>query len=222
MFWKRRKAPKSNARILMWMSDRACRRVLASEVGRMVAARQPVFMITHFSATHIWVGDLLKDHGLPSNLISDPADLAADRLLEFCRDGSVTLIPFPVLRLRPDSPMDPASGPDNAVILVPEIHPTRDRDEEVEAFATGLPLQTSLTCHVSLESPLMKRFGGPRMIEMMKRLGADENEPLEHPWLLKSIISAQKKVGKAARQDTPADSQDQWFEINAPQFVTKD
>ncbi|AKJ63634.1 preprotein translocase subunit SecA [Kiritimatiella glycovorans] len=48
--------------------------------------------------------------------------------------------------------------------------------------------------YVSLEDDLMRLFGSDRMSRIMERLGIEEGEVLEHPWLNKSLQTAQKRV----------------------------
>jgi len=47
---------------------------------------------------------------------------------------------------------------------------------------------------VSLEDDLMRLFGSDRIAGIMEKLGIDEGEVLEHPWLNKSIEKAQQRV----------------------------
>jgi preprotein translocase subunit SecA len=48
--------------------------------------------------------------------------------------------------------------------------------------------------YVSLEDDLMRLFGSDRIASIMERLGIEEGEVLEHPWLNKSIEKAQQRV----------------------------
>jgi preprotein translocase subunit SecA len=48
--------------------------------------------------------------------------------------------------------------------------------------------------YVSLEDDLMRLFGSDRIAGIMERLGIEEGEVLEHPWLNKSIEKAQERV----------------------------
>jgi len=47
---------------------------------------------------------------------------------------------------------------------------------------------------VSLEDDLMRLFGSDRISRVMERLGIEEGEVLEHPWLNRSLQTAQKRV----------------------------
>jgi len=48
--------------------------------------------------------------------------------------------------------------------------------------------------YVSLEDDLMRLFGSDRIAGIMEKLGIEEGEVLEHPWLNKSIEKAQERV----------------------------
>ncbi len=47
---------------------------------------------------------------------------------------------------------------------------------------------------ISLEDDLMRLFGSDRISRIMERLGIQEGEVLEHPWLNRSIETAQRRV----------------------------
>jgi preprotein translocase subunit SecA len=47
---------------------------------------------------------------------------------------------------------------------------------------------------ISMDDELMRLFGGDKMKSVMSRIGMEGGEPIYHPWLNKSIESAQKKV----------------------------
>ena len=47
---------------------------------------------------------------------------------------------------------------------------------------------------ISMDDNLMRLFGGERMKNLMKRIGMQPGEPIDHPWLNKGIKKAQEKV----------------------------
>jgi preprotein translocase subunit SecA len=47
---------------------------------------------------------------------------------------------------------------------------------------------------VSLEDDLMRLFGSDRLVGIMDRLGLEEGQVIEHPWVSKSIEIAQRRV----------------------------
>ncbi len=48
--------------------------------------------------------------------------------------------------------------------------------------------------YLSLEDNLMRIFASERVSSIMQKLGMDEGEAIEHPWVTKAIANAQKKV----------------------------
>ena len=48
--------------------------------------------------------------------------------------------------------------------------------------------------YVSLEDNLMRLFGSDRIVKIMERFGMEEGKELQHPWLNKSIETAQRRV----------------------------
>ena len=46
---------------------------------------------------------------------------------------------------------------------------------------------------LSLEDNLMRIFASDKVSEIMKKLGMEEGEAIEHKWVSKSIENAQKK-----------------------------
>jgi hypothetical protein len=99
-------------------------------------------------------------------------------------------------------------------ILVAERHPLRSRDDTVLSFAAECPPSTSVTYFCSLEDGLFERFGGSRVLEVVRRLGMPENEAIEHPWVSKSIEDAQRKVAQRVRGEVPARSCSEWLQSN--------
>jgi preprotein translocase subunit SecA len=47
---------------------------------------------------------------------------------------------------------------------------------------------------ISMDDELMRLFGGEKMKKIMSKIGMEPGEPINHPWLNKSIENAQKKV----------------------------
>lgn len=47
---------------------------------------------------------------------------------------------------------------------------------------------------ISMDDDLMRLFGGERMKKMLRRMGMNDNEAIDHPWLNRGIKKAQQKV----------------------------
>ncbi len=66
----------------------------------------------------------------------------------------------------------------------------------------------------SLEEPLLKQLGGDNIIALMKQMGLQEDEMIEHPLISKSILKAQEKITQKLNFEQFADSKKEWIEKN--------
>ncbi|MCA9861446.1 MAG: preprotein translocase subunit SecA, partial [Thermomicrobiales bacterium] len=79
-------------------------------------------------------------------------------------------------------------------IIGTERHEARRIDNQLRGRAGRQGDPGSSQFYVSLEDDLMKRFGSDRISKMMERLGMEEDVPIEHSVITKSIENAQVKV----------------------------
>jgi preprotein translocase subunit SecA len=79
-------------------------------------------------------------------------------------------------------------------IVGTERHESRRIDNQLRGRAGRQGDPGSSIFYLSLEDDLMRIFGSERIQGLMTRLGMQEGEQIEHPWLTKSIEGAQKKV----------------------------
>src|SRR5262252_9489183 len=79
-------------------------------------------------------------------------------------------------------------------ILGTERHESRRIDNQLRGRAGRQGDPGSSRFYLSLEDDLMRIFGAERITGLMERLGMEEDVPIEHPWINKSIETAQKKV----------------------------
>ncbi len=79
-------------------------------------------------------------------------------------------------------------------VIASERHESRRIDRQLRGRSArqGDPGVTRF--YVSLEDNLMRLFGSDRISSIMEKLGIQEGEVLEHPWLNKSIETAQRRV----------------------------
>jgi preprotein translocase subunit SecA len=79
-------------------------------------------------------------------------------------------------------------------IVGTERHESRRIDNQLRGRSGRQGDPGSSRFYVSLEDELMRRFGGSRIAGLMDRLGLEEDVPLEHGLVTKSIENAQEKV----------------------------
>ncbi len=79
-------------------------------------------------------------------------------------------------------------------IIGTERHESRRIDNQLRGRSGRQGDNGESRFFISLEDDLMRLFGSDRIKGLMDRLGFNDNDPIEHPWVSKSIEGAQKKV----------------------------
>ncbi len=80
-------------------------------------------------------------------------------------------------------------------VLGTERHESRRVDRQLRGRCARQGDPGSSRFYVSFEDDLMRNFGASeKMTSMMERFGLKDGEELEHPWLNKSVETAQKRV----------------------------
>lgn len=67
---------------------------------------------------------------------------------------------------------------------------------------------------LSLDEPFFQKFGGEKIIELIKKLGVNEDEVLGHAMIGKSIRNAQRKIAENVKLEKKARSQQEWMKLN--------
>jgi preprotein translocase subunit SecA len=79
-------------------------------------------------------------------------------------------------------------------VIGSERHDSRRIDRQLRGRCARQGDPGSSRFYISLEDNLMRLFGSDRIATIMTKLGLEEGEELQHPWLNRSIETAQKRV----------------------------
>ncbi len=79
-------------------------------------------------------------------------------------------------------------------IIGTERHESRRIDNQLRGRSGRQGDPGSSRFYLSLEDSLMRIFGSDRVAGLMKKLGMEKGEVIEHPWVTKAIENAQRKV----------------------------
>jgi len=79
-------------------------------------------------------------------------------------------------------------------IIGTERHESRRIDNQLRGRSGRQGDPGSSKFFLSLEDDLLRIFGTDKMMAFMDKMGMRDEEPIEHPWITKSIENAQKKV----------------------------
>ncbi len=91
-----------------------------------------------------------------------------------------------------------------------EHFPLRQKEEAlIESWPPG-----NIEVFNALDEGLFQYFGGERILALMKQMGMQEDEVMEHPMISKSIRNSQDKLAKKIILEQSAHSQREWFKKN--------
>ena len=79
-------------------------------------------------------------------------------------------------------------------IIATERHESRRVDNQLRGRSGRQGDAGSSRFYLSLEDSLMRIFASERVSGLMQKLGMEEGEAIEHPWVTKAIENAQRKV----------------------------
>lgn len=79
-------------------------------------------------------------------------------------------------------------------VIGSERHESRRIDRQLRGRCARQGDPGSSRFYISLEDSLMRLFGSERMSNIMARFGMQDGEALEHPWLNRSVETAQRRV----------------------------
>jgi preprotein translocase subunit SecA len=79
-------------------------------------------------------------------------------------------------------------------IIGTERHESRRVDNQLRGRSGRQGDPGSSRFYLALEDPLMRIFASDRVAMIMQKLGMEEGEAIEHPWVSKAIENAQRKV----------------------------
>jgi preprotein translocase subunit SecA len=79
-------------------------------------------------------------------------------------------------------------------IVATERHESRRIDNQLRGRSGRQGDAGSTRFYLSMEDSLMRIFASERIGNMMRKLGMEHGEAIEHPWVTKSIENAQRKV----------------------------
>ncbi|MFT6207818.1 MAG: preprotein translocase subunit SecA [Colwellia sp.] len=79
-------------------------------------------------------------------------------------------------------------------IVATERHESRRIDNQLRGRSGRQGDAGSTRFYLSMEDALMRIFASERISNMMRKLGMERGEAIEHPWVTRSIENAQRKV----------------------------
>lgn len=170
-------------------------RAIVADVKDCYARQQPVLVGTVTIEKSELLSDALRKEGIPHNVLNAKHHEKEAQIVEEAGKLGAVTIATNMAGRGTDIKLGegvPALG--GLKIIGTERHESRRIDNQLRGRAgrQGDPGESRF--YLSTEDDLVRLFGGERMGRLMEALKIEEDEPIEHSMLTKSIENAQKKV----------------------------
>ncbi|SDF27767.1 preprotein translocase subunit SecA [Sporomusa acidovorans] len=180
---------------VIYKTKRAKYKAVVQEIAERHAKGQPMLVGTTSIVQSEELSSLLKKKGVPHNVLNAKFhEMEAQIVAQAGQAGAVTIATN-------------MAGRGTDIVLgtgVPELgglhiigterHESRRIDNQLRGRSGRQGDPGSSRFYLSLEDDLMRLFGSDNIAGIMDKLGMEEDEPIEHALITRSIEQAQKKV----------------------------
>lgn len=190
---------KPNQRIdypdVIYKTKRAKYKAAANEIEECHKTGRPVLVGTTSIVQSEELSDILKKRGIPHNVLNAKFhEKEAEIIADAGQFGAVTIATNMAGRGTDIVLGENVPSLGGLHIIGTERHESRRIDNQLRGRCARQGDPGSTRFYLSLEDDLMRLFGSDNISSIMDKLGMEEDEPIEHSLVTKSIESAQKKV----------------------------
>ena len=179
----------------IYKTKRAKYRAVGQAVEEIHKTGQPILIGTTSITQSEELSAILKKHGVEHNVLNAKYhEKEAEIIKDAGQRGAVTIATNMAGRGTDIQLGDDVQELGGLYILGTERHESRRIDNQLRGRAgrQGDPGRSKF--YLSLEDDLLRLFASDNIASIMDRLGMDENDPIEHKLITRSIERAQKKV----------------------------
>lgn len=190
---------KPNIRIdypdVIYKTRRAKYRAVANTIEELHKKGRPVLVGTTSIQQSEELSELLKKRGIEHNVLNAKFhEKEAEIVADAGQMGAVTIATNMAGRGTDIVLGDGVAELGGLHIIGTERHESRRIDNQLRGRCARQGDPGSTRFYLSLEDDLMRLFGSDNISGIMDKLGMEEDEPIEHKIVTRSIESAQKKV----------------------------
>ena len=180
---------------VIYKTKRAKYRAVVNEIAELHSKGQPMLVGTTSIVQSEELSAMLKKKGVPHNVLNAKFhEMEAQIVAQAGQPGAVTIATNMAGRgtdIVLGEGVDQLGG---LRIIGTERHESRRIDNQLRGRAGRQGDPGSSRFYLSLEDDLMRLFGSDNIASIMEKLGMEEDEPIEHALITRSIEQAQKKV----------------------------
>ena len=180
---------------LIYKTEAAKFRAVVEDIADCYQRRQPVLVGTISVENSERLSAMLERRGIPHNVLNAKHHAKEAAIVGGAGQPGVVTIATNMAGRGTDIKLgEGVTGYGGLYVLGTERHESRRIDNQLRG-RSGRQGDPGLSrFYISLEDDLMRLFGGERIQGLMGRLGVEEDQPIEHSLISRSVESAQKKV----------------------------
>jgi len=177
---------------------------IVNEIDELWRLGRPVLVGTRSIEKSESLAAMLRRKGIPHNVLNAKFhEQEASIIAQAGKKGAITIATNMAGRgtdiLLGGSPQDATEADlvkqlGGLRVLGSERHEARRIDNQLRGRTARQGDPGSSRFYLSLEDELMRLFGSERISTIMGKLGMEEGEDIQHPWINKAVASAQHKV----------------------------
>ena len=180
---------------VVYKTEKAKVKAVANEVEKAYEKGQPVLVGTVNIDKSEMLSEMLKRRGVPHQVLNAKYHEKEAEIVALAGQYKAVTIATNMAGRGTDIKLgEGVKELGGLKIIGTERHESRRIDNQLRGRSgrQGDPGESRF--YISLEDDLMRLFGSEKTIQIVDKLGLDEDEPIEHPMLTKAIENAQKKV----------------------------
>ncbi|SES27860.1 preprotein translocase subunit SecA [Salisediminibacterium halotolerans] len=180
---------------LIYKTLDAKHRAIVDHIEELYKTGQPVLVGTVNVDSSELVSKLLKKRKIPHNVLNAKNHAKeAEIIANAGTKGAVTIATNMAGRGTDIKLGDGVAELGGLFVLGTERHESRRIDNQLRGRSGRQGDPGVSQFYLSLEDPLMRRFGSENMSKMMERLGMEEDQPIESRLVSRAVEQAQKRV----------------------------
>jgi preprotein translocase subunit SecA len=167
-----------------------------NEIKECHARQQPVLVGTVSVESSELLSRMLKREKIPHNVLNAKYHMQEAEIVQRAGQAGTVTISTNMAGRGTDIKLGQSVADRGGLFVVgTERHESRRIDRQLRGRCARQGDPGGSRFYVSFEDDLMRNFGAAdRMTKIMERFGLEEGQELEHPWLNKSVETAQKRV----------------------------
>jgi preprotein translocase subunit SecA len=167
-----------------------------AEIKDCHAREQPVLVGTVSVEASELLSRMLKREKIPHNVLNAKYHRQEAEIVQRAGQAGTVTISTNMAGRGTDIKLGPGVAEKGGLFVIgTERHESRRIDRQLRGRCARQGDPGGSRFYVSFEDDLMRNFGAAdRMTKIMERFGLEEGQELEHPWLNKSVETAQKRV----------------------------